>query len=81
MTNQQKMWLDAHPEYSPFGVPGGMVVYRHRGLLRPDGTFHLGRTQPKPAIDPDGTFAVGMREVRESGTMGDPRQDFGGRKV
>jgi hypothetical protein len=80
MTSKQKAWLDAHPNYTFLGVPGGMVVYKKRGLLLPNGKFEEGATEPKPH-HPEGTFAVGIREVREPGTLADPRVSEATRKI
>ena len=72
MTSEQRSWLEKHPNYSPLGIPGGMVVYMKQGMLHPDGKFELGRTKPKPT-DSFGTFAVGIRELRQPGQLQDPR--------
>lgn len=73
MTSEQRAWLEKHRNYSPLGVPGGMVVYMKQGMLHANGKFELGRTVRDPAKDPAGAFPVGIREVRGPGELVDPR--------
>jgi hypothetical protein len=75
MTNEQKAWLDAHPDYTMIGQVGGNMRYLKRGTLKKDGTF-VAATRTAPLIDTrDGGFGVGVREIVERG-IPDPRTDF-----
>ena len=62
MTVEQKLWLEANPEYRP--VPSqtcGFHRYTRRGTLRTDGTF-VRATKATPANSRDGAFVVGVLE-------------------
>jgi hypothetical protein len=76
MTNEQKNWLDQHPDYTMIGAIGGNMRYVKRGTLKKDGTF-VAVTRSAPLIDTrDGAFGVGVREIVEKGRPGggqDPR--------
>ena len=67
MTNEQKAWLDSHPEYRMMGAAGGNTRYVKRGTLRKDGTF-VPVSRSAPLIDTrDGGFGVGVREIASLG--------------
>lgn len=72
MTPKQKIWLDEHAPYEPVGVIGGLMMFTSRGILHPDGRFVVGGKVP-PLDAVKGAFLVGIRGVREPGTMADPR--------
>jgi len=75
MTNEQKKWLDEHPEYTMIGAIGGNLRYVKRGTLKKDGTF-VPVSRSAPLIDTrDGGFGVGVREMLP-GPGEDPRSDF-----
>jgi hypothetical protein len=79
MTNEQKLWLDQHPDYTMIGQVSGGMRYVKRGTLRKDGTF-VPVTRAAPLIDTrDGGFGVGVKEVGRMGA--DPRNDFGPRSA
>lgn len=63
MTNEQKAWLDSHPEYEAVGVTGGRVTYVERGVLASDGGFTRGKFV---AGRDAGAFPVGKRRVRDA---------------
>jgi hypothetical protein len=73
MTSEQKAWLDAHPSYHAIGTAGGLMSYRRRGTLLPDGRLVQ---QIKAHEQPPGAFNVGIRIVLQPGQMPDPRADM-----
>lgn len=65
MTEAQKAWLDAHPDYRPLGQTGGFHIFTKRGTLRPDGTFAR-VTKASPIGTANGAFGVGvLTDLRE----------------
>ena len=74
MTNEQKKWLDEHPDYEPVGVTGGFGGHQKRGTLKPDGTFVPASVHPIQAGQTDGAFPVGQRVVREPENGFKPRR-------
>lgn len=58
MTNEQKAWLDANPDYRPISVAPGGFRWAAKGTLRPDGTF-ASATKRRPVDDAGGSFGVG----------------------
>ena len=64
MTNEQKRWLDAHPDYAPVGVHGGFASFQERGVLTAGGYLVKGQ---KVAQLGTGAFEVGKRTLSEPG--------------
>jgi hypothetical protein len=61
LTEAQKAWLEANPDYRPIGVAPGMARWTGRGTLKADGTFVAAtRRDPVPEVaDTSGAFGVG----------------------
>jgi hypothetical protein len=70
MTDAQRAWLDAHPDYSPVGTGGASASgpsatpAKNRGVLHPDGRFEpvtrANPAPPLPARSGPSAFVVGV---------------------
>jgi len=80
MTREQKLWLDANPQFGVCGRPASMTRYEQKGVLFPDGKYTPG-FKLRPSHQAEGAFEVAVQVMvdlnnpaeRARAAVNDPR--------
>jgi hypothetical protein len=59
LSDEQRSWLDAHPEYRPVGAPRPGVSFTRCGTLYRDGRFDISAPMKVIRLEP-GCIGIGV---------------------